>query len=84
MNRPEIKCPVDNPLAEFISDEIYQLLKGRNLINKKKVRDYIIRKKFKTMRAEKISASDAIDNLRREYPYLQFDTLRKIVYQVHG
>lgn len=70
-----------NPLAEFISDDIYNLLTSRGLIDEKSVRDYIIRRKFKTLRSKKINASDAIETLREEYPYLQFDTIRKIVYQ---
>jgi hypothetical protein len=70
-----------NPLAELISDDIYDLLISRGLIDEKSVRDFIIRKKFKNMRSKKVSASDAIESLRNEYPYLQFDTIRKIVYQ---
>lgn len=70
-----------NPLAELISDDIYSLLTSRGLIDEKSVRDFIIRKKFKNMRDKKVSASDAIETLREEYPYLQFDTIRKIVYQ---
>lgn len=69
------------PLAELISNEIYDLLASRGLIDEKSVRDFIIRKKFKNMRSQKVSASDAIETLRAEYPYLQFDTIRKIVYQ---
>ena len=72
---------IGNPIPDLISDEIYELLQSRGLINEKSVRDYIIKKKFKKLRAGKFSASDAIDVLREEYPYLQFDTLRKIVYQ---
>jgi hypothetical protein len=71
----------NNPLAELISDDIYSLLTSRGLIDEKSVRDYIIRKKFKSLRSQKISASQAIESLRDEYPYLQFDTIRKIVYQ---
>jgi hypothetical protein len=70
-----------NPIADLVSDDIYELLNSRGLINEKSVRDYIIKKKFKSLRSNKISASDAIDHLRDEYPYLQFDTIRKIVYQ---
>lgn len=70
-----------NPLSELISDEIYDLLNSRGLIDEKSVRDYIIRRKFKAMRSRKISAGAAIELLRDEYPYLQFDTIRKIVYQ---
>ena len=71
----------NNPLSELISDDIYNLLYSRGFIDEKSVRDYIIRKKFKNMRSRKISASDSIEALRQEYPYLQFDTIRKIVYQ---
>ncbi len=72
-----------NPLADLINDDIYEMLNSKGLINEKSVRDYIIRKKFKHLRSNKITASEAIDALREEYPYLQFDTIRKIGYQIH-
>jgi hypothetical protein len=77
-----IKAKIDNPLSDLISDDIFDLLSTHGLIDEKSVRDYQIRKKFKQMRAGKISAGDAIDSIREEYPYLQFDTIRKIVYQI--
>lgn len=70
----------ENPLSDLISDEIYDLLKSRNLINEKQERDYSIKKRFKKLRKEKISATDAIEQIREEYPYLQFDSIRKIIY----
>ncbi|HEY7751801.1 MAG TPA: hypothetical protein VH917_05865 [Ignavibacteriaceae bacterium] len=78
----EIKARIENPLSDLISDEIYELLQVHTLIDEKAVRDYQIRKKFKQLRAGKTSAGDAIDAIRAEYPYLQFDTIRKIVYQI--
>ena len=72
----------NNPLSELISDETFNLLSSKGLINEKSLRDYQIRKKFKTLRSKNINASDAIDTLRKEYPYLQFDTVRKIVYHI--
>ena len=77
-----IKAKIENPLSDLISDEIYDILNSQGLIDEKSVRDYQIRKKFKQLRASKISAGDAIDSIREEYPYLQFDTIRKIVYQI--
>jgi hypothetical protein len=77
-----IKAKIDNPLSDLISDDIFDLLNTHGLIDEKSVRDYQIRKKFKQLRAGKISAGDAIDAIREEYPYLQFDTIRKIVYQI--
>ncbi len=72
-----------NPLADLIDAETYELLEKHNLLNKRGVRDYVIRKKFRHMRMQNISATEAIETLRKEYPYLQFDTLRKIVYGLH-
>lgn len=70
----------DNPLQDLISDDIYLLLQSRNLINEKSVRDYTIKKQFKELRESKVSASEAIERIREEYPYLQFDSIRKIIY----
>lgn len=77
-----LQAKIENPLSDLISDDIYDLLNSQGLIDEKSVRDYKIRKKFKQLRASKVSAGDAIDALREEYPYLQFDTIRKIVYQI--
>lgn len=80
MESPEVKKELTNPISDLISDEIYELLFSKGLINERAVRDYKIRKKFKSLRAQKLRTGDAIDALREEYPYLQFDTIRKIVH----
>ena len=80
MNEMTSQKTLSNPLADLISDEIYDLLTTRGLIHERAVRDYRIRKKFKALRAQKVRTGDAIDALREEYPYLQFDTIRKIVH----
>lgn len=72
-----------NPIPELITDELFVRLKEHNLIDEKALRDYLIRKKFRELRAQKVSAGDAIDYIREEHPYLQFDTIRKIVYQIN-
>jgi len=71
---------LQNPLNDLISNEIYELLSNRGFINQNAARDHFIRKRFKTLRASRISAGDAIDELRKDYPYLQFETIRQIVY----
>ena len=73
-----------NPLAGLIGDEVYEVLETHNLLNEKGVRDYQIRRRFREMRNQNVPAYDAIENLREEYPYLQFDTIRKIVYKLNG
>jgi hypothetical protein len=72
---------IDNPLRELISDEVFFVLQQNKLLDEKAVRDFQIRRTFRTMR-ETMSAGDAIDRIQEMYPYLQFDTIRKIVYQV--
>ena len=55
-----------------------RLLDSRGLINKKSVRDYKIRKRFDSLRNKELSTSDAIEKIQQDYPYLQFDSIRKI------
>ena len=73
-----------NPLAGLISDDVYHLLTEHNLLSEKGIRDFQIRKQFRRLRSNDIPAYDAIEQLREEYPYLQFDTIRKIVYRMNG
>lgn len=70
-----------NPLADLINDQLFNELIKRGVVNEKYVRDYYLRSKFKQMRELRVAANDAIEKLKEEYPYLQFDTIRKIVYQ---
>ncbi len=80
MSELEAITTLNNPISDLISDDIFDLLNSRGLIHERAVRDYRIRVKFKALRAQKIRTGDAIDSLRDEYPYLQFDTIRKIVH----
>ncbi len=77
----ELKKELRNPLKDLISDDIYETLRNNGLLHERTLRDYTIRKKFKLMRKRKIKASVAIEVLQSEFPYLEFDTIRKIVYQ---
>lgn len=74
------KSGLENPLSELISDDVYRLLKSKNLINEKSLRDYQIKKRFKELRENNFSAAEAIEAIRADYPYLQFDSIRKIIY----
>ncbi|MDX2130096.1 MAG: hypothetical protein SFU91_13765 [Chloroherpetonaceae bacterium] len=69
-----------NPIRQLISDETFVQLRAHRLIDEKQLRDYHIRQIFNTSRTNK-SAAEAIEDVQREYPYLQFDTIRKIVYK---
>ncbi len=71
-----------NLLKGLISDEIYDVLSKHQLLSEKGVRDYHIRSRFRSFRDDNVPAYDAIENLRQEFPYLQFDTIRKIVYRL--
>ena len=75
---------IENPLDGLISNDIYDVLDNHNLLSEKGVRDYQIRNAFRIMRRQNVPAYDAIEMLREEYLYLQFDTIRKIVYKLNG
>lgn len=75
---------VANPLSDLISDDVFSVLEHHNLLSEKGIRDYQIRMKFRDLRNQEVPACDAIEQLREEYPYLQFDTVRKIVYKLNG
>lgn len=69
-----------NPLSGLIPADVYSLLAEHNLLSEKGVRDYQIRHEFRALRKRDIPAYEAIEELREQHPYLQFDTIRKIVY----
>lgn len=70
-----------NPIRDFVPDDTLSKLRAHRLLDEKQLRDYHIRQIFKVARDKKLSAADAIEFVQREYPYLQFDTIRKIVYK---
>ena len=71
-----------NPIYQLISDELYQTLDQFNLLNKKVLRDFQIKRRYLELRGQRLRSADAIDLILEEYPYLQFDTVRKIIYSV--
>ena len=75
-----MEIPSANPLKGLVPENVYALLEQHNLLNEKGVRDYQIRQEFQAMRRENVPAYEAIEELREKHPYLQFDTIRKIVY----
>lgn len=75
-----MEIPTSNPLQGLVPENVYAILEQHNLLNEKGVRDYQIRQQFQAMRRENVPAYEAIEELREQHPYLQFDTIRKIVY----
>jgi len=82
--RNQFKEGSANPLTGILSDEAFFALRSNDLINEKSLRDYIIRQVFLTLKQEgAMKTVDAIKQLTVMYPYLQQDTIRKIVYRVY-
>lgn len=71
---------VANSLKTHISDSIFDFLVKNNLLKEKGVRDFNIRQRFTSLKA-KYSTQEAIEKLQEEYPYLQYETIRKIIYK---
>ena len=82
--RDQFKSGASNPLSEILSDDVYAALRQNDLLNEKSLRDYIIRQMFLKLKSEsQMRTTDAINALKDMYPYLQYDTIRKIVYRVY-
>lgn len=71
-----------NPIYQIVSDELYSTLLSLNLLNKKVLRDFEIKRYYLELRNSGLRSADAIDEILGAYPYLQFDTVRKIIYSV--
>jgi len=87
--RPSVSKPAphdhENPLGELLTDDLYELMLMNDLINEKGLRDFLIRKTYQKIREEyQLSRSEALDHLQKCYPYLQPDSLRKIVYKIYS
>lgn len=70
-----------NPVRDLVDNKTYARLSEHGLLNKTAIRNYQIRCRFAELRKE-MGAGDAIDTIREQYPYIQFDTIRKIVYDI--
>lgn len=71
-----------NPLKDLISDDLFLKLMDLGVLDEKGLRDHAIRERFRALRMKGMSTGAAIEMLREDYPYLQFDTLRKIIYGI--
>ena len=76
---------VQNPLGDLLNDDLYEMMLTNDLINEKGLRDFLIRRAYQKMRDEfNLSRGEAIEYLQASYPYLQVDSIRKIVYRIHS
>lgn len=74
----------ENPVSDIVDKKTYEVLNKERVFSEKAIRDYIATKIFRYCRSElNMSAGDAIDTVREYYPYLRFDTVRKIVYNTN-
>lgn len=71
-----------NPIHQILSDELYATLERLNLLNQKVIRDFEIKRNYLCLRKQGYRAAEAIEQVLENYPYLQFDTVRKIIYSV--
>jgi hypothetical protein len=73
---------MSNPIHPILTDELYATLESLNLLNRKALRDLEIKRRYQDLRVEGYKSGDAIEHVLQEFPYLQFDTVRKIIYSV--
>ena len=73
---------MSNPIRQILPDDLFSMLLELNLINKKVLRDFEIKREYKRLRKDGIKSAEAIEDILAQYPYLQFDTVRKIIYSI--
>lgn len=71
---------MQNPLKKHLTDDAFQFLIKNNLLREKGIRDYHIRKRFNELKISHPTYM-IIEMIQDEYPYLQYETIRKIIYQ---
>ena len=79
--QPNLSQP--NPVADLIPDELFVMLRMHDLINEMGIRNYVIRRFYHELReVQALSTAEAMEQIQDRYPYLQLDTIRKIVYRI--
>jgi len=76
----EILSQVTNPLSDIIDDSTYKALIENELIDSRQLRNYQIRKAYYSLKTM-LGSAGAIEYLQKNYPHLQYDTIRKIIYK---
>ncbi len=73
---------MSNPIKQIVNDDLYIKLIQLNLLNEKVIRDFEIKRRYLEFRHSGLRSAEAIEAVLDDYPYLQFDTVRKIIYSV--
>lgn len=68
-----------NPLSEIISDEQFEQLQKKGVLDFMAIRNIGIRKEYFRLRELRINSNGCIELLMYEYKSLAFETIRKIV-----
>lgn len=74
---------MQNPLKKHLTDDAFQFLIENNLLREKGLRDFHIRKQFNNLKKNHPTYL-VIEKIQDDYPYLQYETIRKIIYQKPG
>lgn len=69
----------DNPLADLLTDKKFEELQKRGLLSKIGVRNHYMKNLFAQERAKGRDVNEAIEEVRCRFPYLLFDSIKKIV-----
>jgi len=73
-----------NPYSEIITNEQFEWLKSHGVLSEgkieTKIRNKEIRAKFKKLKAEGHRTPEVMDMLCEEYPYIGWDSIKKIAY----
>lgn len=71
---------LENPVPELLDTFVFNKLQELGLINSNEVRNLLIRQMYKKNR-ETMNTGESIEKILEKYPYLQFDSVKRIIYK---
>lgn len=71
---------MSNIISDIVDDATFKKLFDSRLLDAISLRNYAIRKQYRRLREKNMPSPSCLELIQQEYPYLNFDSLKRIVY----
>ncbi len=68
---------MENTIPEILTDEVFEVLSKNKLLSETGLRNYSMKKEYRELR-KTLTKSEAMDEMLKKHPYLQYDTILKV------
>ena len=69
-----------NVISEIVDDETYEKLFDARMLNAVSIRNYLLRKRYKELRATGLKPEQAFRALHKTYYYMDIKSIKRIIY----